>query len=290
MPKTVTEYSVFIASPADVLNERRIVKQVIDDWNASVGQTLDIRLSPVAWETNATPRMGDTPQALINRELVSVCDILVGIFWTRIGSPTETAASGTIEEIEQFVDAKKPALIYFSSIPIDPNKIDADQHKKLEEFKYSARKNGLIGEFSSTEELRAKLQANLTRCVDRLQKAAIETQNELPEVIPVNEEVEEAKDYRNERNANKIPFESLSSKDRVFWQARATNYLMDGGATTIPTLAINSCAKGLYGESIKTTEDLRQEFLSGQRAAMRRDRTPESVKKAASRLPKEGFK
>ena len=91
MPKTVTLYSVLIASPSDVLNERRIIRQVIHDWNTSAGQTQGINLSPTMWETHATPEMGDRPQAIINKHLVEDCDILVGVFWTRMGSPTGVA-------------------------------------------------------------------------------------------------------------------------------------------------------------------------------------------------------
>jgi hypothetical protein len=52
-----------------------------------------------------------------------------------IGTSTGVAESGTVEEIDQFVSAGKPALLYFSSRAIDPNKIDLKQHKKLRSFK-----------------------------------------------------------------------------------------------------------------------------------------------------------
>jgi hypothetical protein len=168
MPKNVTQYSVLIASPSDVMNERYVIQQVIQDWNASAGQTSGVSLSPIMWETHATPEMGDRPQAIINRQLVGDCDILVGVFWTRIGSPTGVAVSGTAEEINLFVEAQKPALVYFSSVPISPSEIDIEQYQKLLEFKKLARTKGLLGEFSTLEELGVKLHAALTRTVDRL--------------------------------------------------------------------------------------------------------------------------
>jgi hypothetical protein len=51
--------------------------------------------------------------------------LLVGIFWTRIGSPTGEADSGTLEEIERVGNAKKPIMLYFSKVPIEPDKIDS---------------------------------------------------------------------------------------------------------------------------------------------------------------------
>ena len=43
---------------------------------------------------------------------------------------TGVAESGTVEEIDEFVCAGKPAMLYFSSRIIDPNRIDLKQLKK----------------------------------------------------------------------------------------------------------------------------------------------------------------
>ena len=63
---------------------------------------------------------GVRPQEAINRQLVRGCDMLVGMFLDQNrhqhrGSPV----SGTVEEIDQFEGAGKPAMLYFSSRPID---------------------------------------------------------------------------------------------------------------------------------------------------------------------------
>jgi hypothetical protein len=99
-------------------------------------------LLPIKWETHATPQSGVRPQEAINRQLVHERDILLGMFWTRIGTSTGIAESGTVEEIDQFVGAGKPALLYFSSRPIDPNRIDLRQHKKLKRFKDATYRTG----------------------------------------------------------------------------------------------------------------------------------------------------
>jgi hypothetical protein len=85
---------------------------------------------------------------------VANCDILVGMFWTKIGTSTGVAESGSVEEIDQFVETGRPTMLYFSSRPIDPNKIDLRQHKKLKVFKDATYKNALVGNFSRVEELR----------------------------------------------------------------------------------------------------------------------------------------
>jgi len=56
------------------------------------------------------------------------------MFWTKIGTDTGVAESGTVEEIDQFVAAEKPTMLYFSRRPIDPNAINLRQQQKLRSF------------------------------------------------------------------------------------------------------------------------------------------------------------
>src|ERR1700676_735052 len=116
-------YRVLIASPSDMAKERKAATEAVNDWNAQHAVAESIVLLPVRWETHAMPKSDVRPQEAINCQLVRRCDILVGLFWTRFGSSTGVAESGTVEEIDQFVASGKPALLYFSNRPIDPNKI-----------------------------------------------------------------------------------------------------------------------------------------------------------------------
>lgn len=113
-------YRILIASPGDVSAERRAIPEVIHAWNDVHAADLGVVLLPVLWESHSAPEMGDRPQAIINRQLVASCDMLIGAFWTRIGSHTGLAESGTVEEIEQFRAAGKPVMLYFSSQPVTP--------------------------------------------------------------------------------------------------------------------------------------------------------------------------
>ena len=96
MPIETKLYRVLIASPRDVEDERKIVREEIARWNTMHAESMAIVLLPIGWETDATPDSGVSAQAAINRQLVDNCDLLIGIFWTRIGTPTLDAASGTI--------------------------------------------------------------------------------------------------------------------------------------------------------------------------------------------------
>ncbi len=290
MPKPVLRYTILIASPSDVMNERRIIRQVIHDWNTNAGLTEDINLEPVMWETHATPEMGDRPQAIINRQLVDDCDVLVGVFWTRIGSPTGAAVSGTAEEISLFVEARKPVLVYFSSVPISPGEIDVEQYQKLLEFKKLSRTKGLLGEFGTQEELRVKLHADLTRVIGELHKNTAVKAAVINESSPKAPKSSDDKDDGGPVHTHRVPFEELTKNHRKHFQTKAMRVLMDQGVTSIGPNAINGMAKGLYHEETRTVEDLRREFLAGKREAMRQERQTEDVKKATSRMPKNGNK
>ena len=168
MPFKSETYRVLIASPSDLTEERQAATDAVDDWNAQHAVAESVVLLPVKWETYATPQTGVRPQEAINNQLVRGCDILVGMFWTKIGTNTGVAESGTVEEIDLFVAFGKPALLYFSSRPIDPNKIDLKQHKKLRRFKDATYKMALTGRFSTVDELRQTLLRDLMRQVRQL--------------------------------------------------------------------------------------------------------------------------
>ena len=107
-------YRVMIGSPSDLAEERQAATDAVHEWNAQHADAEGAVLLPVKWETHALPTSGVRPQSAINDQLVDRCDILVGMFWTKLGTSTGIAASGTVEEIDRFVSDGKPTMLYFS--------------------------------------------------------------------------------------------------------------------------------------------------------------------------------
>jgi hypothetical protein len=165
---TATVYRVLIASPGDLQEERGTIEDVIHAWNASHAKANQAVLLPVRWESHSIPEYGDRPQELLNRSIVHDCDLLVGAFWTRIGTPTGGFESGTIEEIEQFTKARKPVLLYFSSRHVDLNQVDLDQAKRLREFRAQLEKLALVDTFTSPSDLHIRLTRHLQEQARRL--------------------------------------------------------------------------------------------------------------------------
>lgn len=156
---------VLICSPSDVPEERSTIEKVIHAVNALHAHDMGTVLLPVRWETHTSPKLGDRPQAIINKQIVEGCDILVAVFWTRIGTPTGVAESGSVEEIKEFMAAGKPVLLYFSNTPVAPASVDPDQYKRLTEFRVEFQKKGLIESYSDIGEFSDKLHPHLVRTV-----------------------------------------------------------------------------------------------------------------------------
>jgi hypothetical protein len=152
---------VIIASPGDVAAERQIVRDVIAEWNAVYARDRGVVLLPVGWETHSSPELAGRPQQMINDRLLSHADLLVGIFWTRVGSPTGKAISGSIEEIEEHRQQGKPVMLYFSNVPVALDSVDQDQYAHLKGFKKWAMGAGLVQFFESRDDFRAKFRYHL---------------------------------------------------------------------------------------------------------------------------------
>lgn len=163
-------YRILIASPSDVEEEREIAVRVIQEWNDLYSYSRKVTLLPLRWETHTAPEYGTRPQEVINRTIVDQCDLLVGVFWTRLGSPTGEADSGTLEEIARVGDAGKPVMLYFSKAGIDPDLLDLGQVEKLKDFKSKTYPKGLIENYKSVIEFRDKFSKQLELRVRDLQK------------------------------------------------------------------------------------------------------------------------
>lgn len=142
---------VFLASPSDVPEERLAVQSIIAEENRNHFHHAGYHLEIVGWETHSSPGRGQPhPQGRIN-PLIDDCELFVGVLWTRFGSPTGKAESGTEEEYNHALELlARPELplcdikIYFCDYPIKPSKIEPDQLKKVQEFKKNIEERGNI--------------------------------------------------------------------------------------------------------------------------------------------------
>lgn len=122
---------------------------------------------PIGWESHSSPAMGDRPQGIISKQILKGCDLLIAVFWTKFGTPTGKAESGTAEEIKEHLADGKPALLYFSSEPVVPDSIDPEQYRALKAFEKEKMGQGLIERYDSKTEFREKLVRQLAQTIIR---------------------------------------------------------------------------------------------------------------------------
>jgi hypothetical protein len=161
MAYQATVLSIMIASPGDVPAERDAATNVIYRWNAIHARKNNTVLLPVRWETHSTSDLGDRAQQLINDRVLKYCDLLVGIFWTKLGTPTGKAESGTAEEIKEHLAAGKPAMVFFSRQPVVLESIDRDEFDRLQVFKKWCRERGITWDYEGPVDFERKFDHQL---------------------------------------------------------------------------------------------------------------------------------
>jgi hypothetical protein len=188
MPVDAKVYRIFIASPSDIKEERKIVREQIARWNSLHAINYQMFLQPVEGG-NSAPSLDDRGQAIINK-LVDDCDLLIGIFSTRLGTPTPEAESGTVEEIDRARSAVKRCMVYFRNESEFQN--DKSEYERLQEYKEKLKPNGLIDSYDTPEDFTAKIFDHITSAVNEIfnennQRLAIENRaKETEDAIGLN--------------------------------------------------------------------------------------------------------
>ncbi len=174
MPKKALLLQLFVASPADVTAEREQLEILVEEMNKTWGRSLGVICELLRWETDVRPAFGVEPQAVINAQIGDEYDIFIGILWSRFGTRTSRAESGTIEEFERayarmLTEGKPEIMIYFKDAPISPSKLDPDDLKKIQIFKQSiGDKGGIYGTFSDMDNFSSLLRLHLYQAVQKL--------------------------------------------------------------------------------------------------------------------------
>ncbi len=201
MAKQQTLLQILVASPGDVAEERKILEDVINEFNLTWADSHNVRLELVKWETHTRPGFGEDAQDVINKQIGDQYDIFLGIMWGRFGSPTSRAESGTEEEFERAYSRLKTSpeniqiMFYFKDAAIPPSKIDPTQLAKVQEFqrKIATEYGGLYHRFGSTEEFRTKSRIHLSLLVQDWRKTLSTTgggTHKTPTLAPAGDTVD----------------------------------------------------------------------------------------------------
>jgi hypothetical protein len=173
MARAETVMSIFLASPSDVGEERATVNDLVNELNGTWSKGLGVRLEVISWEDSVHPGVGDYAQEVINRQIGDDYDIIVAIFWGRIGTPTPNYDSGTVEELTRAMNRLQQkgtpeVLVYFKDAPLKPSRSDFDQLTKLNTLKKTLQENGcLYYMFDDTDGFESMLRNHLSLIAQR---------------------------------------------------------------------------------------------------------------------------
>ncbi len=168
MARNVSLISIFLASPSDLETERELLKDIVDELNWSICRGKGVRVDLLRWETHSFPGMGVDPQAVINDQIPDDYDIFIGLMWSRYGTPTKRAGSGTEEEFRRALaryrqnDESVKIMFYFKDAALPPSQLDPTQIQKIQQFKRELGEEGaLYCSFKETQDFGSLVRMHL---------------------------------------------------------------------------------------------------------------------------------
>lgn len=147
---------VLLSSPSDLPPEHRdLIHSTIRAWNTNYSRRFGVLFSPTDWQEGVSPSYGQEPQAFINEQLVASSDMGLVVLTSRLGTPTKTHSSGTVEEIDLLHSQGKRVAILRNMTPSSPiSTMEAIQQlAALDEYLRSIQDKALYGNYSSNEQL-----------------------------------------------------------------------------------------------------------------------------------------
>ena len=147
---------IVVSSPGDVQAERDMIPAIVDELNKGIADERGVRLEVYRWETDAFPAFhSQGPQGQIDRGLrIEDCDLLIGIFWKRFGTPVLDAQSGTEHEIRLALEScekmgRPQLMIYFNQTQHEPqSQAEKDQWQQVLDFKETLSQKVLWWEYN----------------------------------------------------------------------------------------------------------------------------------------------
>jgi site-specific recombinase XerD len=164
---------IVVASPNDVKDERNILAEVATELNRGIAKDHALHIEISRWETDAFPGFhAEGAQGIIDTVLhIEDCDLLIGIFWKRFGTPTSDAKSGTEHEFRKAYEAWKrnqhpQLMIYFNKKPYAPeSKEEIEQWGQVLELKREISQEGRLWSYNGKSQFERLVRNHLTQFI-----------------------------------------------------------------------------------------------------------------------------
>ena len=153
-----------VASPGDVPSERKAMETIVADLNKIIISQFDLELRLLRWETDAWPAFHpEGAQGQVDEALqIEDCDIMVGIFWKKFGTPVKDAKSGTEHELKLAYTAwkkskyKRPQImVYFKNQKyVCKNQAEKKQLAQVKDYQKKVSNKGLWWSYKDETEFK----------------------------------------------------------------------------------------------------------------------------------------
>ncbi|MGH2941363.1 MAG: FxSxx-COOH system tetratricopeptide repeat protein, partial [Solirubrobacteraceae bacterium] len=160
---------VVAVSPGDVAAERDVLEKVIAEINRGIAKFQNRRLELWRWETDAHPGLHVLgPQGSIDESMdLEHADVVIGIFWTRFGTPTHNAGSGSEHELRRAwemwrAQTKPQVMLYFCTRQCSPEAIEPEQLQQVKNFRGAMPEQQLWWRYETVEEFQTVVRQHLT--------------------------------------------------------------------------------------------------------------------------------
>lgn len=177
MAKQITKYSIFLASPSDLEEERYAVEDVVSELNLTYSPANNIVIELLKWETHSAPGISNFhPQKIISQDIGNDYDLFLGVIWKKFGTPTDEAESGTQEEFNNAIkkynsnNSSLQILFYFkNAVPKTINEINPEELIKIRDFKKSLNDHKMLySEFNTIEDFKSSLRIHIPKRLNDL--------------------------------------------------------------------------------------------------------------------------
>ena len=217
MSENLKVLQVFIASPNDLVDERRAIKEVADRLNTAFGTEVGLQIQLLGWEERL-PGYGRA-QAQINED-VDKADLFVGFLWRRWGSDPGNLkyTSGFEEEFNRAVERREKSgspeiSLFFKAVSITSQADLDDQLNRVLEFREAvASKKLLFGSFADIDDWKEQTWDLLHRHLLKLLRSTMASpSNEQPQAPPPASTEESGRDATGQKDKSS----TLAAKQQI---------------------------------------------------------------------------
>lgn len=146
---------LFVASPGDLHPERKIIPDVVNEWNITNGEKRLCLFVPRMWEFDL-PHGGyddSGAQHLIDTTILARADACIALFWSTMGSLGPDSIPNSVHELDSIRESGRPTYVWIKDASIPVNRSGAGR-ELVNDFVSSARTRGyLTGSFKTRNQL-----------------------------------------------------------------------------------------------------------------------------------------